>query len=165
MYVILDMVNVRKGSKNDMDAVFKLIKELAVFENEPEAVHITVDDLKTDGFGENPLFYTFVAEQDNEIIGVALYYNRYSTWKGKTIHLEDLIVTDKKRGTGAGTALFRAIFEEAKRQKVKRVEWNVLDWNSNAILFYEKYGAKVFSDWRVVHMDENGIEMICSQKK
>ncbi len=149
---------IRKATKNDMPSVLELIQELATFEKEPDAVVVTVDDLIRDGFSENPLFQCFVAEVDNEIIGMALYYYRYSTWKGKTIHLEDLIVKENKRGTGAGFALYKEIIKQGKAENVRRIEWNVLDWNTPAIDFYEKSGAKVLSDWRVVHMDENGIE-------
>ena len=119
---------------------------------------VTGDDLVRDGFSENPLFQCFVAEVDNEIIGMALYYYRYSTWKGKTIHLEDLIVKENKRGTGAGFALYKEIIKQGKAENVRRIEWNVLDWNTPAIDFYEKSGAKVLGDWRVVHMDDKGIE-------
>jgi GNAT superfamily N-acetyltransferase len=148
---------IRKGTPKDMVAVLTLIKELAVFEKEPEAVVVTVDDLIRDGFSENPLFHTFVAEENGVIIGIALYYYRFSTWKGKTIHLEDLIVNKKYRGTGAGLALYTEIIKQGKIDKVKRIEWNVLDWNESAIQFYQKSGAKVLDDWRVVHMDEIGI--------
>ena len=151
-------MNIRKATKNDMPSVLELIQELAIFEKEPDAVVVTVDDLIRDGFSENPLFQCFVAEVDNEIIGMALYYYRYSTWKGKTIHLEDLIVKENKRGTGAGFALYKEIIKQGKAENVRRIEWNVLDWNTLAIDFYEKSGAKVLGDWRVVHMDENGIE-------
>jgi len=96
---------IRKGTKDDMPAVLDLIRELAIFEKEPDAVVVTVADLERDGFGDNPLFYTFIAETDNQIVGMALYYYRYSTWKGKTIHLEDLIVKEKMRGTGLGLGL------------------------------------------------------------
>ena len=148
---------IRDATKNDMPSVLELIKELAVFEKEPEAVVVTVDDLVRDGFSENPLFECFVAEEKNEIIGMALYYYRFSTWKGKTIHLEDLIVKEDKRGTGAGFALYTEIIKKGKAENVRRIEWNVLDWNTPAINFYEKSGANVLDDWRVVHMDENGI--------
>jgi GNAT superfamily N-acetyltransferase len=148
---------IRKGTPKDMVAVLTLIKELAVFEKEPEAVVVTVDDLIRDGFSENPLFHTFVADENGVIIGIALYYYRFSTWKGKTIHLEDLIVNKKYRGTGAGLALYTEIIKQGKIDKVKRIEWNVLDWNESAIQFYQKSGAKVLDDWRVVHMDEIGI--------
>lgn len=149
---------IRKGTIADMPSVLNLIKELAIFEKEPDAVVVTVDDLIRDGFSENPLFYCFVAEVDSEIIGIALYYYRYSTWKGKTIHLEDLIVKESKRGTGAGFALYKEIIRQGKRDKVRRIEWAVLDWNTPAIEFYEKTGAKVLDDWRVAQMDENGID-------
>lgn len=149
---------IRKATKNDMPSVLELIQELAVFEKEPDAVVVTVEDLVRDGFSENPLFQCFVAEVDNAIIGMALYYYRYSTWKGKTIHLEDLIVKESKRGTGAGFALYKEIIKQGKSENVRRIEWNVLDWNTPAIDFYEKSGAKLIGDWRVVHMDEKGIE-------
>ena len=149
---------IRKATKNDMPSVLELIQELATFEKEPDAVMVIVDDLVRDGFSENPLFQCFVAEVENEIIGMALYYYRYSTWKGKTIHLEDLIVKENKRGTGAGFALYKEIIKQGKAENVRRIEWNVLDWNTPAIDFYEKSGAKVLGDWRVVHMDDKGIE-------
>lgn len=148
---------IRKGTPNDMPSVLELIKELAIFEKEPDAVVITVDDLIRDGFAENPLFHTFVAEVDDQIIGIALYYYRYSTWKGKTIHLEDLIVKEDKRGTGAGFALYSEIIAQGKRDNVRRIEWNVLDWNTPAIEFYKKSGAKILDDWDVVQMDEKAI--------
>jgi GNAT superfamily N-acetyltransferase len=156
---------IRRGTSNDMPAVLDLIKELAIFEKEPDAVVVTVDDLIRDGFGENPLFYTFVAEVDTEIIGIALYYYRYSTWKGKTIHLEDLIVKESQRGTGAGFALYSEIIAQGKKDNVRRIEWNVLEWNTPAIEFYKKTGAKVLDDWRVAQMDENGIENFLDQSK
>lgn len=151
-------MDIRKATPNDMTSVLGLIQELAIFEKEPEAVVVTVDDLVRDGFSEKPLFNCFVAEVDNEIIGIALYYYRYSTWKGKTIHLEDLIVKESKRGTGAGFALYSEIIRQGKRDNVRRIEWAVLDWNTPAIDFYRKTGAKVLDDWRVAQMDENGID-------
>ena len=151
-------MRIRKGTPQDMSDVLALITELAVFEKEPDAVVISTEDLIRDGFSENPLFHTFVAEVNEEIIGVALYYYRFSTWKGKTIHLEDLIVKENNRGTGAGFALYSEIIKQGKKDNVRRIEWNVLDWNTPAIEFYEKSGAKVLNDWRVVQMDENGME-------
>ncbi len=148
---------IRIATKNDMPSVLELIKELAVFEKEPEAVVVTAEDLVRDGFSENPLFECFVAEEKNEIIGMALYYYRFSTWKGKTIHLEDLIVKEDKRGTGAGFALYTEIIKKGKAENVRRIEWNVLDWNTPAIDFYKKSGANVLKDWCVVQMDEKGI--------
>lgn len=157
-------MKIRKAQSTDVRSILNLIKELAVFENEPEAVIISEEDLLRDGFSEQPLFHTFVAELDDEIIGMALYYYRYSTWKGKTIHLEDLIVKESHQGIGAGFALYTKIIEQGKLEGVKRIEWAVLDWNQNAIDFYEKSGAKVFDDWRVVQMDENGINSFLNNK-
>jgi GNAT superfamily N-acetyltransferase len=154
-----------------MPAVLNLIKELAVFEKEPDAVEVTVADLEQDGFQENPLFYTFIAEvendsihskQEKQIVGMALYYYRYSTWKGRTIHLEDLIVKEKMRGAGIGFALYKEIMMQGKKDKVRRIEWNVLDWNTPAIDFYEKSGAKILQDWKVAQMNETGIDNFLS---
>lgn len=150
-------MNIRKGRVEDMPRVLELIQELATFEKQPDAVQVTVSDLERDGFGTNPLFQILVAELDGEIPGIALFYNRYSTWKGKTIHLEDLIVSEKYRGSGIGMKLYEAVMAEAKSQNVRRVEWNVLDWNTPAISFYEKTGAVVFKDWLVAQMDEKGL--------
>ena len=166
-------MNIRKGNPDDMQAVLDLIQELADFENEPDAVLVTVDDLLRDGFGTNPLFEVFVAEvetdsngnqQTKEIVGMALYYYRFSTWKGKTIHLEDLVVKEKMRGTGLGYALYSEILKQGKKDNVRRVEWNVLDWNTPAIEFYEKSGAKILKDWQVVQMDEAGIHYFVDNK-
>jgi GNAT superfamily N-acetyltransferase len=148
---------IRKGTSEDMESVLSLIQELADFENEPNAVVITVEDLIRDGFGPNPLFHVFVAEVESEVVGIALYYYRYSTWKGKTIHLEDLVVKEKMRGSGVGFALYSEIIKQGKKDKVRRIEWNVLDWNTPAINFYINSGAKVLDDWRVAQMDEAGI--------
>ena len=155
-------MNIRKGNPEDMESVLGLIQELAIFEKEPEAVVITVEDLMRDGFGEKPLFHVFVAEIEDEsskkeIVGIALYYYRYSTWKGRTIHLEDLIVKEKMRGTGLGSALYAEIMRQGKKDNVRRVEWNVLDWNTPAVKFYENSGAKILEEWRVVQMDEAGV--------
>jgi GNAT superfamily N-acetyltransferase len=158
-------MNIRKGKKEDMPAVLELIKELAVFEKEPDAVVVTVADLERDGFGEQPLFYTFVAEADGRIAAMALYYYRYSTWKGRTIHLEDLIVKEEMRGSGLGFALYKEIIAQGKKDGVRRIEWNVLDWNTPAIDFYEKSGAIVLKDWLVAQMSESGIDTFLSKIK
>lgn len=157
-------MNIRKGNPEDMKAVLGLIQELAEFEKEPNAVLITVDDLIRDGFSETPLFHVFIAELDSEIVGIALYYYRYSTWKGKTIHLEDLVVKEKMRGTGLGYALYSEIIKQGQKDNVRRIEWNVLDWNTPAVQFYEKSGAKVLDDWRVVQMDQEAINYFVDNK-
>ena len=156
---------IRKGKIEDMPAVSGLIKELAAFEKEPDAVVLTIADLERDGFGEKPLFQTFVVEENDEIVGIVLYYYRYSTWKGKTIHIEDLIVKEDKRGLGLGFKLYSEVIAQGKSDGVRRIEWNVLDWNSPAIEFYERSGAKVFKDWLVAQMDENGIDTFLEKNK
>ncbi|MCG9794066.1 GNAT family N-acetyltransferase [Flavobacterium algicola] len=145
---------IRKGNSNDMEAVLELIQELADFEKEPDAVEITVANLKADGFGSNPLFELFVAEKDSKIIGMALYYYKYSTWKGKSIHLEDLIVTESERGNGIGNILLEQMVALAQEENIKRLEWNVLDWNTPAIEFYQKFGAEILKEWQLVRFDE-----------
>jgi GNAT superfamily N-acetyltransferase len=157
--------SIRKGVKKDAVSILKLIHELAVFENEPEAVEITVEDLEKDGFGEHPLFQVLVAEQDEEIVGMALYYNRYSTWKGKTIHLEDLIVKSSMRGKNIGGALYESVLKQGYEEKVRRVEWVVLDWNTPARDFYINSGAKILHGWETVQMDSEGIHKFVKRKK
>ena len=148
---------VRLGQKEDMQAVFNLITELAVFEKEPDAVEITVTDLVRDGFSETPKFKVFVAEQEHNIIGIALFYERFSTWKGRTIHLEDLIVTKSKQKIGAGKALYKAVLKHANDNNFNRVAWEVIDWNTNAIDFYKSTGATYLNDWSVVQMNKENL--------
>ena len=149
---------VRKATKNDMPSVLKLINELAVYEREPDAVEVTVADLERDGFGDQPLFNCFVAEAEDKIVGMALFYNRYSTWKGKTIHLEDLIVNEDYRGKGIGVQLYKKVMQFALEENIKRVEWVVLDWNTPAVNFYKNTGASVFSEWNTVQFDQDSIK-------
>ena len=148
---------VRLGKKEDMQAVFNLITELAVFEKEPDAVEITVTDLVRDGFSETSKFKVFVAEQEHNIIGIALFYERFSTWKGRTIHLEDLIVTKSKQKIGAGKALYTAVLKHAYDNNFNRVAWEVIDWNTNAIDFYKNTGATYLNDWSVVQMNKENL--------
>ena len=146
-------LKIRFAVRQDMPAVFNLINELAVFEKNPDQVVISTNDLKKDGFGRTPLFKCIVAEIKKEIVGMALFYPRYSTWRGPTIHLEDLIVNEKWKSNGIGMALYKEFINYAFVNKVRRVEWVVLDWNKNAIDFYKVSGAKVLQDWRTVQMD------------
>lgn len=141
-----------------MPAVLDLIRELAHFEREPHAVDVTLQDLVEDGFGSSPSFQCFVGEVDGAIRGMALVYPRYSTWKGKVLHLEDLIVTAEMRGKGLGNALLDRVVKYGYDQGVKRISWEVLDWNESAIAFYERKGARVMRDWDVVQLDEAGIK-------
>ena len=157
-------MNIRKGNPEDMEAVLVLIQELADFENESNAVVITVEDLVRDGFSSTPLFHVFVAEIETKIVGIALYYYRYSTWKGKTIHLEDLVVKENMRGSGVGFALYSEVIKQGKKDNVRRIEWNVLDWNTPAINFYKNSGAKILDDWRVAQMNEEAINYFVENK-
>lgn len=151
-------LKIRKAEPEDMSQVLDLIIELAHFEKEPDAVIVTEEQLIKDGFGKTPLFQCFVAEQKNKVLGMALCYFRYSTWKGKTLHLEDLIVSEAYRGKNIGLQLYKQVMHFATENHVKRVEWAVLDWNQNAIDFYEKTGAKVFDDWRIAQFDESSLQ-------
>ena len=148
---------VRSSVPEDMPEVLALIKELAHFEKAPDAVEISSDLLVKEGFGHDPSFTCFVAELDQDIVGMALVYYRFSTWKGRSLHLEDLIVKESMRGKGVGKALYTKVMEYAFEKKVKRVEWVVLNWNVDAIEFYEKTGAHVMKDWYIAQMDEAGI--------
>ena len=114
--------------------------------------------LERDGFGDQALFNCFVAEAEDKIVGMALFYNRYSTWKGKTIHLEDLIVSEDYRGKGIGMQLYKKVMQFALEENIKRVEWVVLDWNTPAVNFYKNTGAIVFSEWDTVQFDQDSIK-------
>jgi len=154
---------IRTATKSDMPDVLSLIKALAIFEKEPDAVEVTLHDLENDGFGENPAFHCFVAEVNGKIEGMALVYNRYSTWKGKALHLEDLIVNETMRGSGIGSALLDEVVKYGYNLGVKRINWEVLDWNEPAIVFYEKNGANVMREWNVVHLNEQAIKNYISK--
>ena len=154
---------IRKAKTTDMSKVLDLIVELAIFEKEPLAVEISVDDLIQHGIGSSSDFDCFVAEAANDIVGIALVYTRFSTWKGRVLHLEDLIVSKNMRGKGVGSALLDRVVKHASDLKVKRVSWEVLDWNTPAIQFYEAKGADVKRDWDVVHLNEEGIKKYLSK--
>ena len=139
--------NIRQGKREDCMAVHQLIRELAIYERAEEEFVLSLDQLVEDGFGENPIYFLFVAELNNEIIGVAISYEKYSTWKGRCIYLEDLIVTEKYRGIGAGKSLFEAVIKEASNRNAGRMEWQVLDWNEPAIDFYKSYKAELDNEW------------------
>jgi len=148
---------VRSSTPDDMPKVLELIKELAIFEKAPNAVEMTPELLRKEGFGEDPLFKCFVASTNSEIVGMSLVYFRFSTWKGRSLHLEDLIVKESMRGKGVGKALYTRVMEYAYENNLKRVEWAVLNWNVEAIKFYEQTGAIVMKDWYIAQMDEAGI--------
>ncbi|WP_299990197.1 GNAT family N-acetyltransferase [uncultured Pontibacter sp.] len=152
------MLNIRKGTIDDLPQVHNLIKELAVYEKAPDEVTNTLEDMHWDGFGENPIFKFFVAETEEGIVGIALYYIAYSTWKGKMLFLEDLIVTERQRRSGIGKMLFNAVAREAKEIGAKRMKWQVLDWNEPAIAFYRKIGANLDGEWINCNMTEEQIK-------
>ncbi len=146
-----------------MGAVLELIRELAVFEREPDAVEVSREDLVADGFGQVPRFQCFVGEAHGKVLGMALCYPRYSTWKGLVIHLEDLIVTEEARGRGLGGALLTEVIRYAKERGARRASWEVLDWNEPAIDFYKARGARILEDWNLVQLDARGIDAYLDQ--
>lgn len=140
-------ITLRKAVKTDIPEILGLIKELALYECAPQEVTITAEDLEKDGFGENPIFEVIMAYADNEPAGMAFYYFSYSTWKGKCLFLEDIIVKEKFRRNKIGKILFEAVIEKAKEANAKRLHWQVLDWNEPAINFYKKYNAELDNTW------------------
>ncbi|MDX5421555.1 MAG: GNAT family N-acetyltransferase [Hymenobacteraceae bacterium] len=150
-------INIRKGIIDDLPQVLGLIQELAEYERAPNEVTNTLEDMERDGFGENQIFKFFVAEGEEGIVGIALYYTAYSTWKGKTLYLEDLVVTERMRRSGVGRKLFDAVAQEAKETGVKRFRWQVLEWNEPAIAFYNKIGAELDGEWINCTMTEEQI--------
>ncbi|MEM6641896.1 MAG: GNAT family N-acetyltransferase [Bacteroidota bacterium] len=140
-------MTVRKGEKSDLPAVFALMLELAEYENGLDQVSNTVDQMLIDGFGPDPVFGLLVAEQEGEVIGSSIYYYRYSTWKGKQLYLEDLVVTEQKRRTGAGKLLFEKTIEIAREEKCTGMVWQVLNWNEPAIQFYKHYQSNFDKGW------------------
>ncbi len=146
------MIEIRKGTKNDLPRLFELVMELAVFENGQDEVTNSVREMEKDGFGERPIFEFIVAEEDATIIGASIYYYRYSTWKGKRMYLEDLIVTESKRGAGAGKLLFDETIKIGKETNCTGMMWQVLDWNEPAINFYKKNNADLDGEWINCHL-------------
>jgi len=140
-------LTIRDATPADMTTVHALIMELAVYEKAADQMTNTVDQLIKDGFGDKALFECIVAELEKEVIGFALYYTSYSTWKGECLYLEDFLVTESMRGKGIGKLLFDKVFQIAKGKNVGRFEWQVLDWNEPAINFYKKYNANLDPEW------------------
>lgn len=140
-------ISIKKGVKSDLPQVLELIKELATYEKAPDEVIVTLEELERDGFGENPIFNFFVAENENKIVGIALYYIKYSTWKGKCVFLEDIIVTETFRKYGIGKKLFDNVVKVAKEMNAPRMEWQVLEWNDPAINFYKKLNSTFDNEW------------------
>ena len=142
-----ELLKIRPATKDDMESVHALICELAKYEKAEDQVTNTVEQLKRDGFGEHKVFDCLVADLNGEVVGFALFYTSYSTWKGTCLYLEDFLVTEKLRRKGIGEKLFNAVLEIAKQRKAKRFEWQVLDWNQPAIEFYKKFNATLDPEW------------------
>jgi len=132
-------ITIRTGKQTDVEAALELINELAEYERSPDEVEVSVNEMIENGFGPHPLYYFFVLEKECKVIGLALYYFKYSTWKGKCLFLEDIIITANERRNGYGKLLFNEVVKVARELKVRRMEWQVLNWNTPAIKFYEKY--------------------------
>lgn len=153
-------ITIRTGVKADLPRVLELVKELAEFEKAPHEVINTVALMEKDGFGPNPIFGFFVAENKNGIVGLSLYYWRYSTWKGKRLYLEDIIVTERERGKGIGKLLFDRTMQHTLDEDCSGMLWQVLDWNEPAINFYKKYGANISTEWMNCSLERDQIKNI-----
>ena len=140
-------IKIRKAVKEDCPRILELVKELAVYERAPNEVTVSYEHFEKSGFGSRPVWWAFVAEVDGVVQGFALFYIRFSTWKGQRMYLEDLIVTEEMRGKGLGKLLFDKLLVEAKRRKLNGIMWQVLEWNEPAINFYKKYNAAFDPDW------------------
>jgi GNAT superfamily N-acetyltransferase len=140
--------NIRRAQREDCSAMLELIRELAVYEKAPDEVTVNPLHFEESGFGLNPVWWAFVVEnQEKKVVAFALYYIRYSTWKGQVMYLEDILVTETMRGKGIGKMLIERLIQEAKEKDFKRITWQVLDWNEPAINFYKKFGARFDPEW------------------
>lgn len=140
-------MKIRRALREDCPRLLELVQELALFEKAPHEVTVSLEEFENSGFSAQPVWWAFVAEIDNEIIGFALYYIRYSTWKGCRMYLEDIIITEEYRSKGIGSLLFDRLIEEAKDRNLHGITWQVLDWNESALDFYRKYNAKLDPEW------------------
>jgi GNAT superfamily N-acetyltransferase len=152
----MNNITLRRAERKDCPQLLELVRELAVYEKAPNEVTVTLEHFEATGFGEKPVWWAFVAEVDGKIIGFALYYIRYSTWKGSRMYLEDLLVTESWRGKGIGKLLFNCLIEEAKEKGWTAIAWQVLEWNEPAINFYKKYNASFDGEWVNCSIEVNG---------
>lgn len=158
-------MTIRPGKKEDLPRVLELIKELALYEKAPHEVTNTVERMERDGFGPNPIYGLFVAEEGDRIVGISIYYWRYSTWKGKRLYLEDIVVTESERGKGTGKLLFDRTMKHALDENCSGMMWQVLEWNEPAINFYKKYGAKLDDEWTNCSLESTQIIALLKNKK
>lgn len=140
-------IKIRKAVRKDCVRMMELIQELATYEKAPDEVTVSLTHFEESGFGANPVWWAFVAEAQGVVVGMALYYVRYSTWKGQRMYLEDILVTEDMRGQKIGSLLFDALIVEAKEKGFNGINWQVLDWNEPAINFYKKYNANFDPEW------------------
>ncbi len=155
------MLVIRKATREDVPAILGLVKELAIYEREPDAVIATEDDFLRDGFGERPAFEVLIADDGGLAIGFAFYFFNYSTWVGrKCLYLEDLFVQPSHRGRGVGLALMKALAKVAVESDCRRFVWAVLDWNEPAIGFYERLGARVMREWLTVRLEGEALTVL-----
>ncbi len=152
------MVLIRSGNKEDLPRALELIKELAQYEQALHEVSNTIAMMEEDGFGSNPVFGFFVAEEDRQIHGISLYYYRYSTWRGKRLYLEDIVVTQSQRGKGVGKLLFEATMKKVLDESCTGMMWQVLDWNKSAIEFYKRYPTRFDNEWINCHLEAQQIK-------
>ena len=146
-------IKIRQATKEDCPRMLELVKELAEYEKAPQEVTVDFDHFVESGFGANPVWWAWVAEADGIVEGFALYYIRYSTWKGQRMYLEDILVTDEMRGKGLGKLLLDKLIEVAKEKKYSGIVWQVLDWNEPAIGFYQQFGTRFDNGWTNCHLD------------
>lgn len=149
----MEHLRIRKGKKEDVPALYKMVAELARYERAEHELVNSVKQMEVDGFGEHPLFYFLLAELHGSVVGISLYYFRYSTWKGKVLYLEDLVVTEAMRKKGIGAKLFQATIQEAQELNCSRMSWQVLDWNTSAIEFYGKWDIAADGEWINMHLE------------
>ncbi len=157
------MLKIRRGQRKDLPQVLSLIQELALYEKAPHEVTNTVEAMERDGFGHHPNNFLWVAEIDENIIGIAICYIRYSTWKGPMLYLEDIVVTEKERGKKVGHQLMSTVIQFAKEEEYNGLIWQVLDWNEPAIRFYKKYDAQFDGEWVNVKLNKEQLQQFQSQ--
>lgn len=156
-------VTIRRAEERDVPQMLALVKELAMFERAPEEVTVTLEHMRDAGFGNDPVWVGWVAEADGVIMGMAVCYERYSTWKGRRLYLEDIIVTEAARGQSIGEKLFRQCAAYAVEQNYSGMLWQVLDWNVDAIRFYDRFGAKYSKEWLNGSLEQDQLKNLAAR--